>query len=213
MFADRAEAGRKLADRLTDMAIAKPVVFALPRGGVPVAAEIAAALDAPLDLILVRKIGVPGHEELAAGAVAEGTAPVFNAGVLAEIAMRKEDFAGRVAELRREIAGRRRRYLGDRPVAGLTGATAIVVDDGIATGATLRAALAALRERSPARIVLAVPVAPREARADFEGTADEIVILEEPASFYAVGAHYRAFPQTSDEEVIAALAAGRAPEP
>lgn len=209
MFADRAEAGRRLAERVKALALPRPVVLALPRGGVPVAAEVARRLGAPLGLIFVRKIGAPGHEELAAGAVAEDAEPVFNARVLASIGKRAQDFAGIVAAKRAEIADRRALYLGGAADPDLTGATAVVVDDGIATGATLRAALAALRGRGAARIVLAVPVAPVEARADFAGLADDILILEEPRDFWAVGAHYRSFPQTSDAEVIATLAAAR----
>jgi len=207
MFEDRAEAGQKLADRLQAMRIARPVVLALPRGGVPVAAEVARRLGAPLGVILVRKIGVPGHEELAAGAVAEGTEPVFNPDVLASIGRTRTDFAPAVQAKRDEMAARRKAYLGHRPDPEVAGATVIVIDDGIATGATLRAALLALRARGPARIVLAVPVAPPEARSAFAALADDIVVLEEPHFFAAVGAHYRDFRQTTDAEVIAALAA------
>ncbi|MCV2867126.1 phosphoribosyltransferase family protein [Defluviimonas sp. WL0002] len=210
MFADRAEAGRRLAETLQGMTFKRPVVLALPRGGVPVAAKVAEALDAPLGLILVRKIGVPGHEELAAGAVAEGADPVFNPEVLNQIGMKAEDFEGKVTEKRREIAERRQRYLGGAKDPDLRGATAIVVDDGIATGATVRAALSALRDRGADRVVLAVPVAPREARQDFGAAADKIVILQEPIDFYAVGAHYQVFPQTADSEVKDLIAAARA---
>ncbi|MCW3782775.1 phosphoribosyltransferase [Defluviimonas salinarum] len=205
MFTDRVEAGRKMADEIEALAPEMPVVLALPRGGVPVAAEIAARLGAPLGLILVRKIGVPGHEELAAGAVAEGGAPVFNPDVLASIRRGPEDFADAVAAKRREMAERRRIYLGDRAEPDLAGATAIVVDDGIATGATLRAALGALRAAGPAAIVLAVPVAPEEALAEFAGLADRVICLQTPRPFIAVGAHYRAFPQVADAEVVALL--------
>jgi len=206
MFNDRIEAGRKLADHLQDMRLPHPVVLALPRGGVPVAAQVARRLGAPIGLILVRKIGVPGHEELAAGAVAEGAEPVFNAEVLASIGKKPADFAAAVKARRAEIAARRTAYLGERPDPDVAGATAIVIDDGIATGATLRAALLALRDRGPARLILAVPVAPTEARAAFAPLADDIVILEEPPLFMAVGAYYRDFRQTEDAEVIAALA-------
>jgi len=212
MFADRRDAGRKLAEAVARLAPEDPVVLALPRGGVPVAAEIAERLHAPLSLILVRKVGVPGHEELAAGAVAEGAEPVFNPRVLAGMGRVAADFADTVAAKRAEMADRRRRYLGGRPDPDLAGRTAIVVDDGIATGATLRAALLALRARGPARIVLAVPVAPAGIRAEFAGLADDMIVLSEPAFFQAVGLHYHSFDQTSDDEVTAILSRFARPE-
>lgn len=217
MFRDRHEAGLALAEALAARAAERPVVLALPRGGVPVAAPVAERLGAPLGLLLVRKLGVPGHEELAAGAVGDGDPPVtvFNPGVLDMIGMRPEDFAARVAEKAAEIAERRARYLGGRPDPEVAGRTAIVVDDGIATGATVKAALRVLRARGPARIVLAVPVAPHEALHELAALADEVVCLESPDPFVAVGVHYGAFPQTTDAEVVALLAeaAGRAPPP
>ena len=205
MFADRAEAGRKLADRLQELAPENPVVLALPRGGVPVAVPVAERLGAPLGLILVRKIGVPGQEELAAGAVAEGAEPVFNSDVLATIGLDPADFGEKVAEKRAEIAERRRRYLGGRADPDLDGATAIVVDDGIATGATLRAALLALKSRRPARVVLAVPVASGEALSEMAPLVDRVICLETPHPFLAVGAHYRRFPPLVDDERVALL--------
>ncbi|SPH24355.1 Putative phosphoribosyl transferase [Defluviimonas aquaemixtae] len=208
MFADRAEAGRKLADELERMAPEDPVVLALPRGGVPVAAPIAERLGAPLDLLMVRKIGVPGHEELAAGAIAEGAEPVFNPDVLRSIRSRAEDFAEAVAAKRAEIAERRRMYLGGREQVALEGKTAIVVDDGIATGATMRAALGAARAAGAARVILAVPVAPADALAEVSPMVDETVCLQVPRPFYAVGAHYRDFRQVSDDEVAATLRPG-----
>lgn len=207
MFADRTEAGSRLADAVAGLSLARPVVLALPRGGVPVAAPVAARLDAPLELILVRKIGVPGHEELAAGAVAEGAEPVFNRSVLAMIGKSPEAFAAAVAHKREEIAERRRLWLGNRPDPDLSGADAVVVDDGIATGATVRAALAAIRGRGAARVILAVPVASAEALDSLRPLADTIICLETPDPFVAVGAHYRRFPQTTDAEVTALLAA------
>jgi len=204
MFSDRAEAGRRLAEALAPLGLREPVVLALPRGGVPVAAEIAARLGAPLDLILVRKLGVPGHEELAAGAVAEG-AVVFNPEVLAQIGRSAADFAGRVAEKEAEIAARRALFLSGRAPVPVAGRTAVVVDDGIATGATARAALLALRARGAAEVVLAVPVAPPGALAALAPLADRIVCLERPVSFWAVGAHYADFTQVGDDEVIAIL--------
>lgn len=205
MFIDRAEAGRKLADALEKMELAEPVVLALPRGGVPVAAPVAERLDAPLDLVLVRKIGVPGHEELAAGAVAEGAEPVFNASVLASIGRRPEDFADAVAKKRAEIAERRKMYLGGREQVSLKGRTVIVVDDGIATGATVKAALGGVRESGAGRVILAVPVASAEALAEIEPMVDDTICLEMPSPFYAVGAHYRKFLQVDDDEVVAFL--------
>lgn len=208
MFADRAEAGRKLAEELAALAPERPVVLALPRGGVPVAAEIARRLGAPLGLILVRKIGVPGQEELAAGAVAEGAEPVFNDDVLAMIRKKPADFDSAVAEKRAEIARRRDLYLGGRPDPDLRGATVIVVDDGIATGATLRAALLRLREAKAARVILAVPVAAGEALGDVAPLVDQTVCLLVPRPFIAVGAHFRRFPQTPDAEVVELLRDG-----
>ena len=205
MFIDRAEAGRKLADALEKMELAEPVVLALPRGGVPVAAPVAERLDAPLDLVLVRKIGVPGHEELAAGAVAEGAEPVFNASVLASIGRRPGDFADAVAKKRAEIAERRKMYLGGREQVSLKGRTVIVIDDGIATGATVKAALGGVRESGAGRVILAVPVASAEALAEIEPMVDDTICLEMPSPFYAVGAHYRKFLQVDDDEVVAFL--------
>ena len=205
MFIDRAEAGRKLADALEKMELAEPVVLALPRGGVPVAAPVAERLGARLDLVLVRKIGVPGHEELAAGAVAEGAEPVFNASVLASIGRRPEDFAYAVAKKRAEIAERRKMYLGGREQVSLKGRTVIVVDDGIATGATVKAALGGVRESGAGRVILAVPVASAEALAEIEPMVDDTICLEMPSPFYAVGAHYRKFLQVDDDEVVAFL--------
>ncbi len=209
MFQDRAAAGKALAERLAGMDLADPVVLALPRGGVPVAAPVARRLGAPLGLLIVRKLGVPGHEELAAGAVGDGDPPVtvFNPEVLAMIGRTEADFAGRVAQKAAEIAERRKRYLGDTPQPRVAGRTAVVVDDGIATGATVRAALEVLRAQGPARVILAVPVAPGDVLPRMRSLADEVVCLEVPEPFVAVGAHYASFPQTSDDEVVALLRA------
>ena len=207
MFRDRHDAGERLAERLAGAGLVRPVVLALPRGGVPVAAPVAERLNAPLSLILVRKIGVPGHEELAAGAVAEGAEPTFNPDVLAMIGKKPDAFAAKVKEKRGEIAARRRLWLGDQPDPSLEGASVIVIDDGIATGATLRAALQALRPRGAARIILAVPVAPEDARAEFTPLVDQMICLSEPEFFSSVGEHYQSFPQTSDAEVGALLQA------
>lgn len=211
MFRDRVEAGEALARAVAALRPVRPVVLALPRGGVPVAAPVAARLGAPLGLLLVRKLGVPGHAELAAGAVGDGEPPVvvFNDAVLAMLGLGPADFAGRVAEKAAEIAERRRLYFGGRPQPEVAGATAIVVDDGIATGATVKAALAVLKRQGPARVVLAVPVAPADAAAELAREVDDLVCLDYPDPFMAVGAHFRDFAQTSDAEVIALLEARR----
>lgn len=207
-FVDRQDAGQQLARALAAYKDQKPVVLALPRGGVPVAAEIATALDAPLDLILVRKIGVPYHEELAMGAVVDGARPVTvrNEDVIALTGVSERTFAAvRDRELA-EIDRRRQRYLGDRPHPELAGHSVIVVDDGIATGATTRAALQAMRQHKPEKLVLAVPVAPTETLHKLRDEADEIVCLEDYADFGAIGYFYSDFRQVPDEQVIETLA-------
>lgn len=207
MFSDRIEAGRLLAERVAELAPEDPVVLALPRGGVPVAAEVARRLGAALDLILVRKIGVPGHEELAAGAVADGGAAeaVYNEEVLRGLGLSREDLAATLEARLAEIGERRQRYLEGRAPVDVAGRTAIVVDDGIATGATVKAALQALALRRPKRTILAVPVAPKDSLAALRGLVDDLICLETPDPYYAVGAQYRDFSQTSDDEVIATL--------
>ena len=207
-FRDRTDAGRRLAGALAGYRDQRPIVLALPRGGVAVAAEVAQALDAPLDLILVRKIGVPYQPELAMGAVVDGPNPlvVRNEDVIALSGVSDADFgAVRDRELA-EIQRRRTRYLGNRPRPDLKQRVAVVVDDGIATGATTRAALRATRAQKPARVILAVPVAPTTTLAELRGEADEIVCLEEHEPFYAIGVYYSDFRQVSDEEVINTLA-------
>lgn len=212
MFRDRKEAGEKLAREVQkliaeDPSLAAPVVLALPRGGVPVAFEIARILDAPLDLVLVRKIGVPGQPELAAAAVVDGDDPqlVLNLDVIAQAHVTDAELeAARRRELT-EIERRREMYFSRRKRAPVEGRTAIVVDDGIATGATVRAALKALRRRAPAALILAVPVAASDMIDNLRGDVDQIVCLETPGWFGAVGAHYADFHQTPDEEVIRLL--------
>ncbi len=201
MFRDRTDAGERLADVLATRDLPDPVVLALPRGGVPVALPVAKRLGAPLDLLLVRKIGMPGNRELAAGAVVEGGAPVFNPEVLKVSGMTARDFDADVAEKRAQIAARRTAWLSGRNAVDLTGRTAIVVDDGIATGATVKAALRGLATRGARRVVLAVPVAPADSLAALAPLCDEVVCLETPARFYAVGAHYRVFDQVADDAV------------
>lgn len=208
MFADRREAGQELAARLREMAIPRPVVLALPRGGVPVAAEIARALKAPMDLVMVRKLGAPGQPELAMGAVAwtgGHTDIVLNDDVVRLLGVTDPEIQ-RVRQRELEvIAERERRYLGDRPRPRVAGRTAVVVDDGIATGATVRAALAGLRARAPAEIWLAVPVAPPDTLRALRSLADRVICLETPEHFRAVGLHYRQFAQVSNEEVAGML--------
>lgn len=207
-FADRAAAGRLLARRLLPLGLERPVVFALPRGGVPVAVEIASALGAPLDLLLVRKLGAPGQPELALGAVAEGEEgeAVLNPEIVAATGADEAFIAAARARELEEIARRRRRYLAGRAPLDPRGLAAVVVDDGIATGATARAALRALRRRGAARLILAVPVAPPEVVAALREEADEVVCLLEADLPWGVGGHYADFHQLTDQEVTALLA-------
>ena len=207
-FKDRSEAGRKLAKALAAFKIPQPVVLALPRGGVPVAAEVAAVLEAPLDLILVRKVGVPFEPELAMGAVVDGGAPLIvrNEDVIALTGIDEAEFKAVCDRELAEIERRRQRYLGSRARADVAGQTAIVIDDGVATGATTRAALRATRMRNPKRLVLAVPVAPTDTIAELRGEADVVVCLEDHEFFGAIGAYYANFSQVSDEQVIEILA-------
>ena len=207
-FRNRADAGRRLAAALAGYKNERPVVLALPRGGVPVAAEIAAAINAPLDLELVRKLGVPVQPELAMGAVVDGSSPIIvrNEDVIRLTGVSEEEVQAVCAEELAEIERRRQRYLGTRARVDPAGRVAIVVDDGIATGATTRAALRALRLRGPKKLILAVPVAPTETLAAMREEADEVVCLEDYADFGAIGFFYADFRQTSDSEVIAALA-------
>lgn len=207
-FRDRKDAGRRLAAALNGYKGEHPVVLALPRGGVPVAAEVARALEAPLDLILVRKIGVPFHPELAMGAVVDGSAPlvVHNEDVIRMARVSEAEFAATRDRELAEIKRRRARYVGDRSHPDLKGRVVIVIDDGIATGASTRAALRAVRKQEPSRLILAVPVAPTTTLQELRDEADEIVCLEDYEPFGAVGAYYANFGQTSDEEVAALLA-------
>lgn len=207
-FRDRSDAGRKLAAALVRYKDQQPVILALPRGGVPVAAEVADVLKAPLDLILVRKIGVPFQPELAMGAVADGEAPLIvrNEDVIRLAGIEEADFKAVCDAELVEIERRRHLYLGSRERADIAGRTAIVIDDGIATGATTRAALRATRARNPKQIVLAVPVAPTESLAEMRKEADDVVCLEHYDSFGAIGFYYSDFRQVGDQEVITALA-------
>lgn len=211
-FTDRAEAGRKLAAALQDYADAKPLVLALPRGGVPVAFEVARALHAPLDLLMVRKIGAPFNPEYGLGAVVDGAEPqvVLNEDVVRMLAPAGDYIQQETQRQLAEIERRRTAYLGDRAPISARGRTVIVVDDGIATGGTVRAALRALKRAGAARIILAVPVAPKEVIDSLRAEADEIICLSAPEDFQAVGFHYADFSQTSDEEVVSLLAAASA---
>jgi len=207
-FRNRIEAGRKLAAALVSYRDKRPVVLALPRGGVPVAAEAASTLSAPLDLILVRKIGVPFEPELAMGAVVDGGSSIIvrNEDVIRHAGIEEVEFQAVCETQLAEIERRRERYLGNRERADVTGRTAIVVDDGIATGATIRAALRATRMRNPQRLVLAVPVAPTESLAELQDEADDLVCLENHEMFGAIGYYYDDFRQVADEDVIEILA-------
>jgi predicted phosphoribosyltransferase len=207
MFQDRSDAGRRLAKALLGYKGRNAVVLALPRGGVPVAAEVAAALDAPLDLILVRKIGVPTQPELAMGAVVDGAAPIVirNEEVIGLSGTTADEFDMTCARELAEIERRRQLYIGERPRAEIAGQVVIVIDDGIATGATTLAALQAIRNRKPKELVLAVPVAPPDTIRELRQEVDALICLETPELFGAIGYFYRDFRQVSDEEVVAIL--------
>ena len=207
-FADRGEAGRRLADKLLQLKDRQPVVLALPRGGVAVGFEIALALDAPLDIVLVRKIGVPWQPELALGAVTDGAGrEIFvDRDLATSLDVPDGYIEEETARQLEEIERRRKSYCEGRPFLEVAGRTAIVVDDGIATGATMRVALQALRRRGPARLVLAVPVAPPDTLAALRKEVDEAVCLETPIGLVAIGFYYRDFHQMRDSEVTGLLA-------
>lgn len=211
LFTDRHDAGRKLAVRLERLNLPQPVVLALPRGGVPIGFEIARVLAAPLDLVLVRKIGAPNQEELAVAAIAGGDPPelVTDEDITGWLSVSKEYLDAAKQTALQEIERRRQRYSGDRKPLEIAGCSAIVVDDGAATGATMLAALRVTRRRRPARLVLAVPVAPDDTLDRLREEVDLAVCLETPENFYAVGQFYRAFPQLRDEEVIELLEQAR----
>jgi putative phosphoribosyl transferase len=206
-FADRRDAGRRLAARLAFYA-GRPhvVVLGLPRGGMPVAAEVAAALRAPLDVFLVRKLGVPGHEELAMGAIASGGIRVLNDDVVESVGIPAPVIDEVAARELRTLQDRERDYRGERAAVDLRGTTAILVDDGLATGATMRATIAALRDLGAAEIVVAVPTAPRETCEALSREVDEVVCATTPEPFTAVGLWYRDFTPVSDDEVRKILA-------
>ena len=209
-FADRRHAGRELARAIEILGLKDPIVLALPRGGVPVGFEVAKALSAPLDILMVRKIGAPGHEEYGIGAVVDGAAhQVVIDEALARMVGASRDYIDlQVSRELREIERRRAIYRAGDPVA-ITGRTVIIVDDGIATGGTVRAALQGIARAEPAQIVLAVPLAPAEVISEMEKLCDRVVCLSSPSPFRAVGMHYRDFRQTEDGEVIRLLAEAR----
>lgn len=206
MFTDRADAGARLAEALRHLEGANPVVLGLPRGGVPVAFQVARALGAPLDVIVVRKLGVPYHRELGFGAIGEGGVRVISEDIVRQSRVKKEDLAAVEHAEEAELVRQAQRFRDDRPRVPLDGRTVIVADDGIATGATAAAACQVVRAMGAARVVLAVPVAPPDAVAWLRTEADEVVCLSTPRAFRAVGEWYQDFSQTSDDEVIALLA-------
>lgn len=207
-FADRVEAGRALADRLGPLREEDIIVVGLPRGGVPVAAEVAGALSAPLDIVVVRKIGAPRNPELALGAVGEDGIVVRNDGLIETLDIDEPTFVGLVARAQEEVAGRAAHLRGDRPRFDVGGRVAIVVDDGVATGATAEAAVQVLKAHGAAAVIFATPVATPEAVSRLMATADEVVVVDSPETLGAVGRWYRDFRQVSDDEVRALIGAG-----
>jgi len=202
MFKDRRDAGQKLARELSEYANQEDViVLGLPRGGVPVAFEVAKALKAPLDVFVVRKLGAPGNPELAMGAIASGGVRVMNEGVVDRLAISDASIEEAVGKEREKLQRREEIYRGARPETELGGKTVILIDDGLATGATMRAAVSALREHNPEKIIVAVPAGPPETCAEFEEIVDESICLKTPRPFLGVGGAYRDFSQTTNEQV------------
>ncbi|HJW34856.1 MAG TPA: phosphoribosyltransferase [Holophagaceae bacterium] len=206
LYQDRKEAGQTLALALRAFRNRKDaIVLGLPRGGVPVACQVAEALHLPLDIFLVRKLGLPGHEELAMGALAQGNGIVFNTDVLDTYSPGNREIERAVQREQRELQRREQVYRPGKPPLDVKGRTVILVDDGLATGATMRAAVQALREQEPAAIVVAVPVGPPDTCQELELEVDQLICPRRPANFYAIGQWYEDFGQTSDEEVRALL--------
>ena len=202
LFQDRFEAGRFLASKLKRLANRPDVVvLALPRGGVPVGYEVAKVLNAPLDVFVVRKLGIPGHKELAMGAIASGGVRVLNEDLVRALGIPDELIEAVAAEEEQELERREREYRDGRPPVEVSGRTVILVDDGLATGSSMRVAVEALRKKNPAQIIVAVPVASRTTCAEFESEVDQVICAVTPEPFWAVGQWYRDFSQTSDEEV------------
>ncbi|MGK0619002.1 phosphoribosyltransferase [Meiothermus cerbereus] len=211
-FKDRSQAGELLAERLVELGYDQQpnlLVFGLPRGGVPVAFQVARRLGAPLEVWVVRKLGTPGHEELAMGAIASGGGRVLNQEIVDSLQISAQTIAAVEQQQLAELQRREQLYRGHRPFPDLRGKTVLLVDDGLATGATMKAAIAAARQKKPARLVVAVPVAPPDTVAEIQALVDEVVCLITPPFFQAVGLWYEHFPQTSDEEVLALLQAAR----
>ncbi|WP_369208211.1 phosphoribosyltransferase [Streptomyces sp. PU-14G] len=213
-FADRTQAGRELAASLSDLRrqeeLPDPLVLALPRGGVPVAVEVARALHAPLDVLVARKIGLPGRPEYGVGAIAGEDPPVYDRTALEMLGLAEDRLSSVVAHERTELHRREALYRGDRPAPRIADRAVIVVDDGLATGVTARAALRRVRGQGPARLILAAPVGAPQSVTALSSEADTVVCLHQPAAFEAVGLWYDDFPQTTDEEVLATLHAAPA---
>jgi predicted phosphoribosyltransferase len=207
-FRDRAEAGRELGERLAAEYAGRPdvLVLALPRGGVAIGREVADILNAPLDVLVVRKLGFPGQNELAMGAIASGGALVLNEALLEQTGLPRDRVDAVVDRELEELRRREQLYRGSRPAPDVSGKSVIVVDDGLATGSTMLAAVQALRSQEPARIVVAVPTAPPQTCSALEDVADEVVCLRQPYPFYAVGLSYEDFSEVGDEEVRRLLA-------
>lgn len=205
MFSDRRDAGAQLAEVLAGRELVRPLVLALPRGGVPVGYAVAEALDAPLDVLVARKIGVPSHAELGVGAIAEGGEPVLDHQALASLGLTADELTETVQRERAKLARRVGLYHGDRPLPAMADRDVILVDDGLATGGTAVAAVRSLRGHAPRRVILAVPVAAPRSAQRLRAEADDMVCLHTPRDFAAVGQWYREFPQTSDETVVELL--------
>jgi putative phosphoribosyl transferase len=208
-FKDRTEAGQILAYKLNKYANQNVIVLALPRGGVPVAFEVAKALHAPLDVFVVRKLGVPGHEELAMGAIATGGVRVLNEPVIEDLQISEDAIETETRKEQGELERRELLYRGKRHPLDVSNRTVIVVDDGIATGSTIKAAIEALKRQKAGRIVVAVPVAPSSTIDELKAEVEEVICVSMPEPFFAIGLWYEDFPQTSDEEVRELLEAGR----
>lgn len=204
-FTDRAEAGRVLAGRVASLGLTDPVVLALPRGGVPVAHEVAERLGVPFDVLVTRKIGCPGQPELGVGAIAEGGEPVFDADLLHRLGLTERDLDTTTARERAELARRVTAYRGDRALPPIKGRDAVVVDDGLATGGTARAALGTVRGEGASRVVLAVPIGAAQTVLELSAEADDVVVLAAPSAFRAVGQWYTHFEQLTDADVLALL--------
>jgi predicted phosphoribosyltransferase len=206
-FQDRTEAGQVLAEQLGKYHNTPDLlVLGLPRGGVPVAYEVAQALDAPLDVFVVRKIGVPGHKELALGALASGGIRVLNDEVVQQLDLGKDAIDELTSEEQQEVVQREQRYRGERSMPSISGRTVILVDDGLATGATMRAAVAAVRQQQPAQVIVAVPVAPPQVCDDMRQKADDVICAVTPSMLGGIGGWYANFKQTTDDEVQQLLA-------